>query len=128
MWRCRYLRACIDEAMRLSPPAPGCFWRQVIHPGVTIDGHLVPVGVEVGVCQYAIHHSAAYFPQPYRYRPERFLDHEDVTTIPDGAFAPFQVGPRSCPAKAFEYRIVFAGPGPRSVVHGFPDCRRVSRS
>src|SRR5437762_2297345 len=27
--RCHYLRACFDEAMRLSPPAQGPFWREV---------------------------------------------------------------------------------------------------
>ena len=31
-----YLRACIDEAMRLSPPAPGLMPRQVLHGGLEI--------------------------------------------------------------------------------------------
>ena len=45
-----------------------------------MDGKLIPAGGEVGVCQYAICHNAALFPEPYAFRPERFL-HEDGTHV-----------------------------------------------
>lgn len=46
---CHYLRACLDEAMRLAPPASGAFWREIATAPTSIDGTMVPVGCEVGV-------------------------------------------------------------------------------
>ncbi len=58
---CVYLRACLNEAMRLSPPAPGSFWRQALPKngdgGTLIDGVPVPSGCEVGVGIYALNHN-----------------------------------------------------------------------
>ena len=70
---CCHLRACLDEAMRLAPPAPGCLWREVCKGGAIIDGIYLPAGCEVGVGQYSIHHDPRYFPQPYSFVPDRFL-------------------------------------------------------
>ncbi|KAK8045563.1 cytochrome P450 [Apiospora rasikravindrae] len=39
---CRWLRACIDEAMRMSPGVPGLLPREVLPPGVEIAGHAFP--------------------------------------------------------------------------------------
>lgn len=100
---CHYLRACIDEAMRLSPPAPGAFWREVSPGGASIDGESIPAGCEVGVGSYALGHNQVYFPDPFAFRPERFIGAASAI-IPKGAFAPFSLGPRVCPAKALAYR------------------------
>ena len=69
---CSYLRACLEEAMRLAPPAPGALWREVCNGGAIIDGRQIPTGYDVAVCQYAICHNAHYFPEPYTFKPERF--------------------------------------------------------
>ncbi|KAB8079280.1 cytochrome P450 [Aspergillus leporis] len=97
---CVYLRACIDESMRMSPPASSSLWREVLEDGVTIDGHLFPRGYDVGTCIYAIHHNAEYYPEPFEFRPERWLD-----PVPGNvqkarsALNPFSIGPRSCLGK-----------------------------
>jgi cytochrome P450 len=41
-----YLRACIDETMRMTPPAPGWLPRKSL--GATIDGEFFPAGTNVG--------------------------------------------------------------------------------
>ena len=70
---CHYLRACLEEAMRLAPPAPGALWREVCDGGAIVDGRQIPAGYDVAVCQYAICHNADYFPEPYLFKPERFI-------------------------------------------------------
>lgn len=72
---CTYLRACIDEAMRMSPAVPGLLPRLILPGGLdipTLDLH-VPAGVDVGTCTYAIHHHKDYVNEPFTYNPSRWL-------------------------------------------------------
>jgi len=103
---CKYLRACIDESMRMSPPASTALWREVVNEGTTVDGNFLPGGCDVGTCIYSIHHNAAYFPEPFAYRPERWLgleskvgDGESSVALAQSAFNPFSIGPRGCVGK-----------------------------
>lgn len=98
---CTYLRACIYETMRLSPPAGGAMWREVDEGGEMIDGVPVPAGFDVGTSMYAIHHNEAYYPDPYTFIPERWIitgsenSSEDVERA-QRAWNPFSIGPRGC--------------------------------
>ncbi|KAK0122705.1 hypothetical protein ONS96_009740 [Cadophora gregata f. sp. sojae] len=98
---CKYLKACIDEAMRMTPPLPGILPRVVLLGGIDIHGHSIPEGVEVGVSAYSLHHNSSYFPDSFEYRPERFLDAEAEDTLK--YFAPFSVGPRACIGRSLAY-------------------------
>ena len=109
---CRYLRACIDEAMRLAPPVPALLPREVLNGGMTIDGHYFQEGTVVGVPTYAIHRKADYFPDPLAYKPERWLidgqtDKPNVTAeslaLAQSAFCPFSIGSRGCIGKGVAY-------------------------
>jgi cytochrome P450 len=106
---CTYLRACIDESMRMTPPVAGALPRQVLPGGIDIDGHHLPEGVDVGVPHYAIHHNADYYPRPFDYMPERWLADSDVnplhTKLSDAhaAFCAFSIGPRGCIGKGLAY-------------------------
>ncbi|PVI05774.1 cytochrome P450 3A31 [Periconia macrospinosa] len=102
---CTYLRACIDEALRMSPPVGTGLMREVVTPGgMVVDGQVVPAGCEVGVGTYAIHHSARAFDDPFVYRPERWLtpDEEEVRRA-RACFVPFSAGIRSCLGKGLAY-------------------------
>ncbi|KAJ4294588.1 hypothetical protein N0V90_008279 [Kalmusia sp. IMI 367209] len=106
---CSYLRACIDESMRMTPPVAGALPRQVLPGGMDIDGHHIPAGVDVGVPHYAIHHNADYFPRPFDYIPERWLSdpasnplHNNLA-VAHAAFCPFSIGPRGCIGKGLAY-------------------------
>ncbi|KAK7733126.1 hypothetical protein SLS53_008314 [Cytospora paraplurivora] len=96
---CRWLRACIDEAMRMSPGVPGLLPRQALAGGVEIAGHVFAEGVDLGVCHYAIHHNEAYYPDSFHYRPERWLEGGDNSLV-HAAFCPFSIGPRGCVGKS----------------------------
>jgi cytochrome P450 len=63
-----------------------------------IDGHFIPSGYDVGTCIYSIHHNADYYPDPFMYRPERWLE-AGSTELARSAFNPFSVGPRGCIGK-----------------------------
>lgn len=117
----KYLRAVIDESMRMSPPFLGTFWREFRasgHEQVLIDGHVIPSGTIVGVSPYCIMHNEAYFPEPFEFRPERWLEpdgHRSGTAVSGpqteqqrslmrAAFAPFALGETGCLGKAMAYQ------------------------
>ncbi|KAH8197308.1 hypothetical protein TruAng_008512 [Truncatella angustata] len=115
--QCRYLRACIDEALRMSPPIGGTLWRQQADQNneeqLVVDGHVIPKGTHVGVNIYSIHHNEEYFPEPFKFKPERWLHSEDehaswkaesaASSATQRAFTPFSVGARSCAGKPMAY-------------------------
>ncbi|KAF1975728.1 cytochrome P450-like protein [Bimuria novae-zelandiae CBS 107.79] len=109
--QCQYLHACITEAMRLSPGVGGILLREVMKPGMTVDGTYFPPGTDIGVANYAIHHNEAYFPEPFLFRPTRWLhasEHQGgVTTreiqLAQSAYAPFSVGRANCVGKNLAY-------------------------
>ncbi|KYK54842.1 Cytochrome P450 family protein [Drechmeria coniospora] len=111
---CTYLRACIDEAMRMSPSVGGILPREVLPGGMTIDGQALPPGTVVGTPHYTIHHNETYYPMAYSYTPERWLNGavdprtgrpttEDDVTRAHSAFCPFSIGARGCIGKGLAY-------------------------
>ncbi|KAJ6441493.1 carboxylesterase [Purpureocillium lavendulum] len=112
---CAYLRACIDEALRLSPPGGAALWREVETGGTLIDGTYVPGQCEVAVGIYSIHHNASYYSDPFTYNPDRWYrplnDKESRSESSKLPYMPFSVGPRSCVGKPLaiaQMMIVFA--------------------
>ena len=104
---CVYLYACIDEALRMSPPVGGALWREVCQGGVNIDGRNVPQGYDVGVGIYAIHHNPDYYPDSYSYKPERWIPGEatskEFVDLARAAFSAFSIGPVGCLGKNLAY-------------------------
>ncbi|KAL4792643.1 cytochrome P450 [Aspergillus venezuelensis] len=102
---CTYLRACLDEALRLAPAVASAPWREVLTGGAMIDGCYIPAGYDVGLGIYSIHHNEKYFSEPFNFKPERWLLGPESNTTREefdrarSAFNPFSVGPRSCIGK-----------------------------
>ncbi len=93
---CHFLRACIQETMRMSPPASTVLWREVEGEGIELGGHHVPAGCEVGVSIYSLHHNEQYLPEPFVFNPDRRSHGEENEKVSRVAFMPFSIGPRSC--------------------------------
>ncbi|RYP81172.1 hypothetical protein DL769_002120 [Monosporascus sp. CRB-8-3] len=114
---CQYLRACIDEALRMSPPVPGTLWRHLAPEEegggpLIVDGHVIPRGTQVGVNIYSLHHNEEYFPDPFAYNPARWLASADSKSgaaaaaarkAMHDAFSAFSVGARGCAGKPMAY-------------------------
>ncbi|KAI1119779.1 cytochrome P450 [Nemania abortiva] len=106
---CQYLRACINETLRMSSPVSGTLWRELAKEeegkgAWVVDGHLIPHGTQVGVNIYSLHHNEEYFPQPFAFRPERWLvDDEEELQAMHSAFVAFSTGPRGCAGKPMAY-------------------------
>ncbi|KAH7074749.1 cytochrome P450 [Paraphoma chrysanthemicola] len=100
---CRYLRACIDEAMRMSPSVGQTLAREVPAGGAIVDGDFIPGGCDVGVPIYSIHHKEDIYSDPFNYNPERWMVEKEGASqqVLDmyAAYNPFSVGPRSCMGK-----------------------------
>ena len=97
---CKYLSACIQETMRISPAVPAAMWREAESGGLYVGGEYIPAGCDIGTCIYAVHHNEAYFRDSYDYLPERWLI-DGTETADQSAFHPFSIGPRSCIGRSF---------------------------
>ncbi|KAL5362921.1 cytochrome P450 [Aspergillus floccosus] len=95
---CRFLDACIQETLRMSPPAAGPIWREAQAGGAWIDGHLLPEGCDVGTSIYALHHNPRIFRNSHRFQPSRW--EEDDSGMTRMGYAPFSIGPRGCVGRA----------------------------
>ncbi|DAA73871.1 TPA_exp: putative Cytochrome P450 benzoate 4-monooxygenase [Trichophyton benhamiae CBS 112371] len=119
-----YLKACIDEAMRLAPAVPGAIPREVLPGGIEVDGVYLPAGTDCGTPTYAIHRHPDYYREPTKYIPERWIEGamcqadsgmwvstKDSVDIARRAFCPFSIGPRGCIGKSMalmEMRLTIA--------------------
>ena len=87
------LDMALDETLRMYPPA----WigpRRSVEP-FELHGVHVPGGVFVNYCSWASHHLPEVFPEPERFRPERFAP-DAKAALPKGAYVPFGGGSRTC--------------------------------
>lgn len=113
---CRYLRAFIQEALRMTPPVSAEPSRTVMRGGTTADGHYFPEGVDVSVGLYCLSYSKDVFSEPFKFKPERWIVGDDGSTkesveLAEAGFCAFSYGSRGCPGKQvawIEMTIVMA--------------------
>jgi cytochrome P450 len=91
-----YLTATIQESMRRRPVLPTAEPRLTKETFAT-EAWTYPEGVVLAVNAYLVHHDASIYPDPYAFRPERFLDEGPGTYT----FIPFGGGRRRCLGASF---------------------------
>jgi cytochrome P450 len=91
-----YLTATIQETLRRRPVLPMAEPRLVKQP-VEIGGWRYEPGVVLAASAWLVHHDPALYPEPFLFRPERFLDE------PPGTYTwiPFGGGRRRCLGASF---------------------------
>lgn len=94
--KCTYLRACLNESMRMSPAATTPLYREAGPGGTFVCSVPIPEDHEVATTVYALHHNESYHPASFTFDPERWLQDKDSVKETKAAWAPFSVGDRNC--------------------------------
>ncbi len=90
-----YLDAVVKETLRMRPPVPVVVRR--LREPMRLAGRGLPAGTVVAPCIHLLHRDPRHYPDPLRFRPERFLER------PPGTYTwiPFGGGVRRCLAASY---------------------------
>jgi cytochrome P450 len=105
-----YLTATIQEAMRRRPVLPNAEPRLVKQP-VEIGGVRYEPGIVLVVNAHLVHHDPDIYPEPYAFRPERFLESAGGRAPGTYTWLPFGGGRRRCIGASFalmEMKVVLS--------------------
>src|SRR3954453_16522641 len=105
-----YLRATIPESLRLPPGIPRA--GRLLGTDLVADGVTLPAGTDVTPAIWLTHTRADVYPEPFAFKPERFLEEAPDTY----GWIPFGGGGRRClraPFAEFEMGIVLREVLPR---------------
>jgi cytochrome P450 len=100
-----YVRAVVSESLRLRPVIPLAGRR--LSEELRVNGHVLAPGTDVTPAIWLAHTREDRYPEPFAFRPERFLEHAPATY----AWLPFGGGVRRCIGAAFaemEMRVVLS--------------------
>lgn len=99
-----YLRACIEESLRVRPASSMGLPRVVPVGGRVIAGKYIPEGVTVSVPTYSLLRDRAVFEHPAEYIPERWLTKDtEKKQLMTKTHLPFSTGPRACIGRNIAY-------------------------
>ncbi|MEW7277346.1 cytochrome P450 [Aquimarina sp. 2201CG1-2-11] len=102
--KCRYVKQCIEEAMRLYPPA--YFADRVTVEEDVYNNLVFPKGSMLLISFYEIHRHKDFWKNPTQFDPDRF--HPDRKKEYSNCYFPFGAGPRMCIGNNFAmYEMIF---------------------
>ncbi|CAH1802136.1 unnamed protein product, partial [Owenia fusiformis] len=92
-----YMEAFILESMRYMSEAALSVPHATLKD-VTLRGYFIPKGTQIWPNLYGLHHDERFFPDPYTFKPERFLDSKGELIPADERkyLMPFGAGKRVC--------------------------------
>jgi cytochrome P450 len=120
-----YLDATINEVLRHRPVLPNAEPR-LVKQDITIGPWTYPAGVVLIASAALVHHDPQIYPEPYAFRPERFLESKPGTYT----WIPFGGGRRRCLGASFallEMRLVLRAAAERFTVAPAGQPERVRR-
>jgi cytochrome P450 len=96
----RYVDMVFAESMRLYPPA-WVMGRQVLSD-YPLGEYVAKAGTIILMSPFVMHHDPRYYPDPFRFDPERWTP-EARAARPKFAYFPFGGGPRVCIGEQFAW-------------------------
>ncbi|KAF7524172.1 hypothetical protein G7054_g11493 [Neopestalotiopsis clavispora] len=96
-----YLRACIEESLRIRPASSFGLPRVVPKGGRVIAGQFIAEDVTVSVPTYTLLRDPGAFDKPEMFKPERWIDGDKQRMAE--AHLPFSTGPRACIGRNISY-------------------------
>lgn len=96
----RYTEMVLAESMRLYPPA-WIIGRRALEDH-QLGGYPIPARSIILMSQYVTHHDERWYPDPYRFDPERWRE-EEKERRPRFSYFPFGGGPRVCIGEGFAW-------------------------
>ncbi|CAN1134992.1 Cytochrome P450 76A2 [Linum perenne] len=115
-----YLKAVINETLRLHPPLPFLVPHMAMQPCKML-GYYIPKETQILVNVWGIGRDPATWPDPLTFKPERFLDPDALDHKGQHfEFLPFGSGRRMCPALPLASRVLPLALG--SLLHEFVWC------
>jgi cytochrome P450 len=100
MAKLRYTEMVFAEAMRLYPPA-WTMGRRALED-YKVDKYVIPSGSIILMSPYVMHHDSRYYPDPFKFDPERWTP-EMRAARPKFSYFPFGGGPRVCIGEQFAW-------------------------
>lgn len=95
------LNAIVYETLRLHAANPARMRRVVPSSGVTLHEHFIPPGTVVSTNAYCLHRNPKIFPEPFDWKPERWLPAAEGLEAKHKWFWAFGSGPRGCIGRHF---------------------------
>ena len=90
-----YLKAVVQETLRMNPIVTEVI--RVLKQPLTLGSYQIPSGYGVALAAAIAHYNAETYPEPDRFRPERFLER----SFSPFEYMPFGGGSRRCIGAAF---------------------------
>jgi cytochrome P450 len=97
-----FLRASLDEGMRLIPPTSMALPRRTPPEGAQILDEWIPGNTTVGMTIYGAHRDPSIFPDPETFQPHRWLNPVERKRM-EPYFIPFSAGSRGCIGRNISY-------------------------
>jgi cytochrome P450 len=91
----KWPEAVVAETLRLRPPIP--IVGRAVKQDFPLNGYTIPAGEMLAPCIWLTHRNPDVYPDPYAFKPERFLDKPPETY----SWLPFGGGTRRCAGAAF---------------------------
>ncbi|XP_072039062.1 steroid 17-alpha-hydroxylase/17,20 lyase-like [Amphiura filiformis] len=101
-----YTEACMYEMLRYSSIAPVGGIHTTIED-TTLSGYMIPKDTWIFVNQWAIHYNERFWDEPFKFKPEHFLDESGEVRLHPEGFLPFSFGRRVCLGEAFAKAEIF---------------------
>ncbi|HEY6330374.1 MAG TPA: cytochrome P450, partial [Blastocatellia bacterium] len=98
--RLEYTERVMTESMRCYPPVWVMGRRSI--GSYKVGEYTIPAGSIVLVSQYVMHHNEEYYPEPFKFDPDRWTA-ENRASRPKYSYFPFGGGPRLCIGEQFAW-------------------------